>query len=104
MGLPAGPGPIVPECRNWTVPELERHYHEAVPLLRPILGCPTVAYGGVQVAEQFFKRGFGQVWRQEPGVREALGWATTSERSDRATLQFFDNGVMIWLTGTDFVY
>ncbi len=157
----AGPGPVAPSCRNETVPELRRHYQEAIPLLRPLLGCPTVAFGGVEVAEQFFehgvmiyrastsskvpvgwidiiyggvpvryrsvtdlwaegqpetagltpppgrlepKRGFGKVWREEPGVREALGWATTPERGDWATLQFFDHGVMIWLTGTDFVY
>ena len=50
------------------------------------------------------KRGFGKIWRDEPGVRDALGWATMPERGDRATLQFFDHGVMIWLHGTDFVY
>ncbi len=50
------------------------------------------------------KRGFGKVWREEPGVREALGWATQPERSDRAVMQFFDHGMMVWLAGTDFVY
>ncbi len=50
------------------------------------------------------KRGFGKVWREKPGVREALGWATNPDRGDRATMQLFDQGVMVWLTGTDFVY
>jgi hypothetical protein len=25
------------------------------------------------------KRGFGRVWREQPGVRERLGWATDPE-------------------------
>ena len=157
----SGVGPVTPSCRTETIPELRRHYEQAVPDLRPRLGCPTTAIHDVQVAEQFFergvmlyrastrpkvpvgeidvifnsepvhyetttdtwvegesetlglnpppgrlepKRGFGKVWREKPGVREALGWATNPERGDRATMQLFDQGVMVWLTGTDFVY
>ena len=50
------------------------------------------------------KRGFGKVWREQPGVREALGWAIGPERGDTATLHYFENGVMVWLEGRDFVY
>jgi hypothetical protein len=49
-------------------------------------------------------RGFGKVWREQPGVREALGWATEYEIGDRGVVQRFTNGEILWLYGSDFVY
>ncbi len=40
-------------------------------------------------------RGFGNVWREQPGVREALGWATAEEAGFTATLQEFTGG-QVW--------
>jgi hypothetical protein len=40
-------------------------------------------------------RGFGNVWREQPGVREALGWATAEEAGFTATLQEFGGG-QLW--------
>ncbi len=48
--------------------------------------------------------GFGKVWRERPGVFEALGWATQRERQDHAVYQHFDHGYVIWLNDADFVY
>ena len=42
------------------------------------------------------KLGFGKVWREQPGVRDGLGWATTGEHSFWASIQPFDEGLMIW--------
>jgi len=41
-------------------------------------------------------RGFGKVWREQPGVRERLGWATAPERSFTASVQPFERGWMLW--------
>lgn len=49
-------------------------------------------------------RGFGKVWREQPEVRAALGWATAPERPDEVTYQSFDNGAVLWFHTTDFVY
>jgi serine/threonine-protein kinase len=40
-------------------------------------------------------RGFGQVWRTQPGVRDDLGWATAEEDGFTAQAQPFDNG-QVW--------
>jgi hypothetical protein len=42
------------------------------------------------------KRGFGKVWREQPGVRDALSWATTSERGLGASWQAYQGGQMVW--------
>ena len=41
-------------------------------------------------------RGFGKVWREEPGVRDRVGWATEQERGLTAAKQQFERGMMIW--------
>ncbi len=41
-------------------------------------------------------RGFGRVWRDQPGVREALGWGTAQEDGFDALLQDFITGGQIW--------
>jgi hypothetical protein len=40
-------------------------------------------------------RGFGKVWRERPGLREALGWATAEEEGFTAIIQDFAGGV-VW--------
>lgn len=56
------------------------------------------------------KRGFGKVWREEQGVREALGWAVTAERDDVGMVQtYYDNdarptGAAIYMQGTNTIY
>ena len=42
------------------------------------------------------KRGFGKVWREQPGVRGKIGWATTTERGLGASYQAYQGGLMIW--------
>jgi hypothetical protein len=40
-------------------------------------------------------RGFGKVWRERPGVREALGWATAEESGFTTIIQEFAAG-QVW--------
>jgi len=42
------------------------------------------------------KRGFGKVWREQPGVRDKLSWATTEERGLGASWQAYQGGLMLW--------
>lgn len=50
-------------------------------------------------------RGFGKVWREQPGVREALGWAVEPERGATGVfIPFSSGGAIVWLQSTDFVY
>jgi photosystem II stability/assembly factor-like uncharacterized protein len=47
------------------------------------------------------ERGFGKVWREQPAIREGLGWALRDERPFIGAVQLFDSGsFMVW-TGTD---
>ncbi len=51
------------------------------------------------------KRGFGKLWRENPDLRQTLGWATGPERAERATLQEFSASAgLLWLRDADFVY
>jgi Tol biopolymer transport system component len=50
------------------------------------------------------KRGFGKLWREQPGVRAALGWATQPERLEQITYQRFENGEVLWLRVANFGY
>lgn len=56
------------------------------------------------------KRGFGKVWREQPGVREDLGWAVTSERGDIGVVQpYFTEGTgltgaAVYMPGTNTIY
>lgn len=51
------------------------------------------------------RRGFGKVWIDDPTLRSDIGWAVEQyERAERATVQLFDNGAMVWLLGSDTVY
>lgn len=40
-------------------------------------------------------RGFGKVWREQPGLREALGWATAEEKGFTVVIQEFAGGT-VW--------
>jgi photosystem II stability/assembly factor-like uncharacterized protein len=42
-------------------------------------------------------RGFGTVWRGQPGVRELLGWAVAPEAGQDALIQEFERGMAIRL-------
>lgn len=48
--------------------------------------------------------GFGKVWRDHPGVRDALGWATAKEIGGAERWQMFVGGTMIWIGQTDQTY
>jgi hypothetical protein len=50
-------------------------------------------------------RGFGKVWREQPGVRQALGWATSPERGDSGIVQSFTGGgAIVYMQGSNFLY
>jgi hypothetical protein len=51
-------------------------------------------------------RGFGKVWRDTPGVREGIGWASSGEIASAAQVQLFERGEMLALTqlGQTFVF
>lgn len=40
-------------------------------------------------------RGFGKVWRDNPAVRDTLGWATSPENGGSAQVQAFERGEMV---------
>ncbi|MEL6269337.1 MAG: hypothetical protein AAFV33_04060 [Chloroflexota bacterium] len=41
-------------------------------------------------------RGFGKVWRDNPQVRNALGWATSPERGDTTTYLPYQQGTLLY--------
>lgn len=43
-------------------------------------------------------RGFGKVWRDTPGVRDGIGWASSGEIAGAAQVQLFERGEMLALT------
>jgi hypothetical protein len=45
-------------------------------------------------------RGFGQVWREQPGLRASLGFALAEERGFSSPIQTLDNG-LIWFIPSD---
>lgn len=68
--------------------------------LEPINGNETPPAGGfVEPA-----LGFGKVWRNQPGVREALGWATAAEATGAGRFELFERGEMIWISQTNQTY
>lgn len=40
-------------------------------------------------------RGFGKVWRENPGVRDALGWATGAEQGNQVTFAVYERGELV---------
>jgi hypothetical protein len=65
----------------------------------PVSGGETPPHG---LVEPIY--GFGKVWRDEPGVRESLGWATSNETPGIGRFQMFMGGDMIWMSQTDQTY
>lgn len=49
-------------------------------------------------------RGFGKVWRDQPGVRDKLGWATAHEVGGGGARQGFQNATMFYIGANDQVY
>jgi hypothetical protein len=41
--------------------------------------------------------GIGKVWRNENNISQRLGWARYPQRSDVATQQRFEHGLMLWV-------
>jgi len=41
-------------------------------------------------------RGFGKIWREQPGVRDKLSWATNEERGFNGSWQAYQGGLMLW--------
>jgi hypothetical protein len=50
------------------------------------------------------RRGFGKVWRENPIVQQALGYATADERSYTGKAQFFERGILIDDPGDSLVW
>jgi hypothetical protein len=50
------------------------------------------------------QRGFGKVWREQPGVRERLGWALETERQEYASYQVFERGSLLLISSESSVW
>jgi hypothetical protein len=42
-------------------------------------------------------RGFGKVWRESPGVSDAIGWARSGEGGGSSSIQSFERGEMVYV-------
>lgn len=69
------------------------------PAVDPVSGGETPPPNLVEPA-----LGFGKVWRDQPGVRQALGWATASEVAGTGRFQMFVGGDMVWIGQTNQTY
>ena len=69
------------------------------PAVEPISGGETPPTGLVEPIA-----GFGEVWRDQPGVREALGWAKSDEAPGTGRFQMFLGGDMVWTSQTNQTY
>jgi hypothetical protein len=69
------------------------------PALDPVDGGQAPPAGLLEPAY-----GFGKVWRDQPGVRERLGWATSGETPGTGHFQMFLDGNMVWISQTDQTY
>lgn len=49
-------------------------------------------------------RGFGKVWRENPPVRDTLGWATSGESGGSAQVLLFERGAMVSASQTNQIY
>ncbi len=48
--------------------------------------------------------GFGKVWREQPGVRDRLGWGKIEEVSGSGRFGMFSGGYMVWISQTNRTY
>ncbi|MBN1680333.1 MAG: hypothetical protein JW966_08565 [Anaerolineae bacterium] len=49
-------------------------------------------------------RGFGKVWRENPGVRDTLGWANAGEAGGSARVLAFERGEMVYVAQSGQTY
>ncbi|MBK9713968.1 MAG: hypothetical protein IPO81_22095 [Kouleothrix sp.] len=49
-------------------------------------------------------RGFGKLWREQPDVRSALGWATAPELAEQGVFYSFQGGLMVLRQSVDRVH
>jgi hypothetical protein len=49
-------------------------------------------------------RGFGKIWHENAAVKNALGWATTTEVGTAGTIQRFERGEMIFVASVGQTY
>jgi len=69
------------------------------PAVDPVSGGETPPKGLVEPV-----LGFGKVWRDQPRVRQTLGWATAGETPGDGRFQMFSGGNMVWIGQTDQTY
>lgn len=50
------------------------------------------------------RRGFGKIWREQPGVRERIGWALEYEQESVLTFQRFQNGDLLYPMNENLVW
>lgn len=66
----------------------------------PFNGGETPPAGGLMEPSL----GFGKIWRNQPGVRDGLGWATAAEVMGTGRFELFLRGEMIWISQTNQTY
>ncbi len=49
-------------------------------------------------------RGFGKVWAADGEITYRLGWGTSPEQRSPATVQVYDQGMLIWVHANNMVY
>jgi serine/threonine-protein kinase len=87
--LSGTPGQIYALYNNGTYQRFDDTYN---PATDPVSGAQTPPAGLIEPV-----RGFGKVWRNNDGVRSALGWGTTAEAGTNAGSMDFQRGQMIYL-------
>lgn len=48
--------------------------------------------------------GFGKLWRQQPGVRDRLGWSKSPEMSGTGRFEMLEGGYIVWISQTNRTY
>jgi hypothetical protein len=69
------------------------------PAVDPVNGGQTPPSGLVEP-----NYGFGKAWREQPTVRERLGWALSDETPGTGYFQMFLGGNMVWISQTNQTY
>ncbi len=91
--------PVVYVLYHTEYPYYRRFNDTFDPEVDPIGGGETPPNGLVEPLH-----GFGKVWREQPGVREALGWATANEVPGEGRFQLFAGGHIVWINQTNQTY
>lgn len=66
----------------------------------PIVATPTV----LAACTGPLQGGFGTLWRTNPNIAEALGCPSSGEAASTASIQYFDGGMMYWVSNSDQIY